>query len=262
MAREKGAVHPVERKPGRQRATLVVDPLRELAVACTNAQLATTAPAEHTDTRLAPVAILAAEIEADFVLAQAILGEAQITLDDLEVAPAEVEARRNEPARGRGQRLVQLGEQSRLLPHLEVGLEFPAEPVDIGKQQPDTGIEAAAALEVVLQLEAKAQEVRPPTGRAGGDLDASDIIGTDQLIVHGLKVAVAVEARHAARRSAGIQRLADGRRQRRLDQGRVALRGGIGAHEADDGRSLRPAAAQLGETLPCRLLQRQGRQPR
>ena len=198
-------------------------------------QQVTVAVAEdHAAAQLAPAAEFAAEVELGLAVVDAIGREPPVVLEDVEVLPLDEEARHDEPVRGVADRLVELGAEQRVCADLQVGL--PLRPVavhfrDLGAH---AGIEIVAALEVVLQLESEAQEVRSPALAPRADFDPGQHALAHQAVVERLEIVAAIEMRKALVHLLGVERLPDDRAEFGLDAFAVALGALVGAHEVHD----------------------------
>ncbi len=136
---------------------------------------------------LAPVGNLAADVDSARHFAHAVLGDA-VTIAQLEhAALLEVELRREEVTAGERQRLVELGEQLRVLADLDVGEPFAAETVQLRRDEAQRRVVTAVALEVVFEVESHAHVVRTPALAAQVQLQACTPLVFDQLVVDRLE---------------------------------------------------------------------------
>ena len=224
-------------------------------------EMAIAVAADDAGAQFAPAAELAPEVEFDFAIVDAIGRKAAVALEDVEVLPLDQEPRHDEPVRRVPDRLVELGPEQRIRADLQVGLPLRAEPVHLGHLRPHAGVETVAALEVVLQLEPEAQEIRSPALLPCADLDAGQHAVPHQSVVERLEIVAAVEVREALVHLLRVERLAKDGAELGLDALAVALGALVRAHEVHD-RLLLPGARARGRVLlPRVLVQRKPRQP-
>ena len=184
-------------------------------------------------------------------LSHAVGREPPVALEDVEVLPLDEQARHDEPVRGVADRLVELGAEQRVGADLQVALPLRAVAVHFRHLGAHAGAETVAALEVVLQFEAEAQEVRAPALAPRADLDAGQHALAHQAVVERLEIVAAVEVREALVHLLGVERLADDRAELGLDALAVALGALVGAHEVHD-RLLRLAPGCAPRRSPAR----------
>ena len=206
--------------------------------------------------QLAPAAELAPEVEFEFAIVDAIGGQAAFALEDVEVLPLDQEAWHDEPVRAVPDRLVELGPEQRIGADLQVSLPFRAVTVHLRHLRPHAGVETVAALEVILQLEPEAQEIRAPALLPRADLDAGQHAVPHQSVVERLEIVAAIEMREALVHLLRVERLADDRAELGLDALAVALGALVRAHEVHDRLLLAGTRARGGIALPRVFVQR------
>ena len=203
VAREENAVELVVRE-AREIAAALELAARQRRIADQHAPPAG-APV-HAETDLAPVGDLAAEVQPALTLAHAVLGDA-VAIAQLEhAALLEIELRRDEVAAGQRQRLVELGEELRVLADLHVGEPFAAEPVQLGGDEAQRRVVTAVALEVVFEVQADAHVVRAPALAAQVELQAGAALVFDQLVVDRLEAVERVQRRQLAAHQLLVER--------------------------------------------------------
>src|SRR6185295_7023528 len=129
---------------------------------------------------LAPVGNFPAEVDPARDLAHPVLGDAIVIAQLEHAALLEIELGRDEVAAGERQRLIELGEELRVLADLDVGQPFAAERVQLGSDEAHGGVVTAVALEVVFEIEPHAHVVRTPALAAQIELQARATLILDQ----------------------------------------------------------------------------------
>src|SRR5690606_30502768 len=121
------------------------------------------AAAPHAESEFAPIRNLATDIETALERAHAIFGDAVEIAQAKHTALLKFETRSDEVTTGQRHRLIELGEELRVVADLQISQPFAAELVELGHDEAQREVVATVAGKIVFEVQTDTNVVRPPT---------------------------------------------------------------------------------------------------
>src|SRR5690606_29256218 len=185
------------------------------------------------ETNLPPIGKLAPEIDASIRRADSILCHSIAVLQTEDTTLFEIELRRKEVSTGERQWLVELGEEARILPDLQIGEPLTAQTVQLRHDEANRGVVAAVALEIVLEIEPYAHVVRPPALASQGELESVASLLLDEGVVDRFEAIERVQGRQLPRNYVFIEGASNEILHRRLHESIILAGALVSANELD-----------------------------